>query len=375
MVMEAIMSDLNFKDFLTSGCFLQVSPNLFKLMWGPFVKSSIRSTDDLGSNTFLFRPKFWDFLRQDQETHAVSVYLPNKSLTLNREEFIGFLSRQNPQPSAVKWGDIETEAFTRQYGWGQEKIASEEIKKIVPIIRQTGQGCYGIENRAFSLLNLLQSEGFGWSYGHFDQDEALIGKTPESLVVFNRSAEGFNSEAGSMALAGTFPNDEVGLQRINEDLKTRQEHDWVIADIKEKTLNYDTSVLPTEVLKLKHLLHLKTDFKFKVEDEFQVIDLANRLHPTAAMGTYPTNLKILKEFSKFELQSDREHFASPLGIVEKGLVHIVVAIRCLRVSRQQFIIDSGCGITAQSHFEDELKELENKRNSVKKMLGVFDDQF
>ncbi len=346
---------------------------MFKLMWGPFVKSSIHHSVDLSSNTFLFRPKFWDFLSQDLNSQKFSVYLPQKTVNLNREDFIGFLKQLYPLQTNVDWKNAQEEAFFRQYSWGQDKIQSGEIKKIVPIIRQIGFGEYNLGNRAYSLINLLDTESFGWSYGFFQQEEVTIGKTPEYLVHFDQSFDSVNSVASSMALAGTFPNDEDGIKKINLDFKTREEHEFVIKDIQAKTKRYQTSILPTEVLQLKYLLHLKTEFKFKVKNEFHALELVNCLHPTSAMGTYPTDLNILKEFSKFDLQFDRDFFAAPFGIVEKGLVHILVAIRCLRVLGQQFTIDSGCGITSESRYDDELTELKNKRNSVKKMLGLMHD--
>ena len=54
-------------------------------------------------------------------------------------------------------------------------------------------------------------------------------------------------------------------------------------------------------------------------------------------------------------------------------MQIIVAIRNILFTKDSIQIFSGCGITDESQYDLELGESENKRNSVKKMLGLAND--
>lgn len=127
---------------------------------------------------------------------------------------------------------------------------------------------------------------------------------------------------------------------------------------------------PTDILELKYLLHLITEFQLEANDIGQVFEVIEALHPTAAMGLYPNSKQKFKEFYNFSLQKERSGFAAPFAIVEEEMVCCVVAIRNIIFSSQQVKIFSGCGVTSASEYRSELTELQNKRDSVKKMLGL-----
>ena len=126
----------------------------------------------------------------------------------------------------------------------------------------------------------------------------------------------------------------------------------------------------TDILELRDLLHLMTEFQIETDHIEQVFDVIEALHPTAAMGMYPFNQDKLKEFSQFSLQKERRSFAAPFAIIEKDAVYCVVAIRNLFFDQKKVQLFSGCGVTAESQYELELTELQNKRESVKKILGL-----
>ena len=79
-----------------------------------------------------------------------------------------------------------------------------------------------------------------------------------------------------------------------------------------------------------------------------------------------------RRMSEFSLQKKRDSFAAPFGIIEASAAQIIVAIRNICVQTEALHIFSGCGVTAESLFESEVSELENKRNSVKKMMGLVE---
>ena len=367
------MTGLNIKDFLTQGAFLQIGPDLFKVLVGPFEKHDSLQNALLKHSTLLYKPKFWDFLKPSRELSQKTVYSAQNSVLLDREEFIAFLSEIAPARPQVNWELIEESQFKSQYDWSQLNFSENLLFKAVPIIRQRGAADFTIENLVWCLRNLIGLDTFGWSYGYFENKKGFVGHTPEVLAQWSR----IDRQLHTVALAGTAARKPGISSELLSDAKIRNEHQLVIDDVTDKlsrlSFTAKSTQGPTDVLELKYLLHLMTEFQLEANDLDQVFEVINTLHPTSAMGIYPYDEEKLKEFSEFSLQTERNAFAAPFAVIEKDRVCCVVAIRNMFFDESQVEIYSGCGVTKDSRYEQEIIELENKRNSVKKMMGLLGD--
>ena len=369
------MAVLNIKDFLTLGACLQTGPDAYKILIGPFKPVLIDEIEASESTTFLYKSNFWDFLSKDSHEIQSLVYSAADTIDLNREEFIRLLGLEDSAAPILAWNVVQETGFKEQFGWSQKLFDQKILNKTVPVILQEAVGQLTSSNKIWLLQNLLKNKSFGWSYAFFDGEKGMIGHTPESLVLWDRVEQ----KAQTMALAGTLAISEEAKIQILQDEKILQEHLYVVDDIEEKLKKFNATKENTEVLELKYLLHLKTRFVFKIESWTQFFESIESLHTTAAMGIFPYDKERLSEMSQFELQKKRGLFAGPFGCIEKSKngsndrARIVVPIRNLIFSENSVQIFSGCGITKASIYHDELNELENKRNSVKKMLGLLND--
>ena len=364
------MTGLNIKDFLIHGAFLQIGPDLFKVFVGPFERHDSVQKALLKHSTVLYKPNFWDFLNDDRNLSQKAVYSAQNSALLDREEFISFLASQMSLMPKVDWAAINESDFRSQYDWSQKNFNDASLYKAVPIIRQHGVTEFSVENLVWCIRNLIQLDTFGWSYGFFENRKGYVGHTPEVLAQWSR----LDHQLHTVALAGTVARAKGADIDLLSDAKIRNEHQLVIDDITDKLsrLSFVSKNIqgPTEVLELKYLLHLVTEFQLEADDLDQVFEVINILHPTSAMGIYPHSEEKLKEFSKFPIQALRSTFAAPFAVVEKDNVSCVVAIRNMFFEESKLEIFSGCGVTRDSIYEHEVTELENKRNSVKKMMGL-----
>lgn len=369
------MTDLNIKDFLIHGAFLQIGPDLFKVLVGPFERHDSVQKALLKHSTLLYKPNFWDFLNSGGDLSQKAVYSAQNSALFDREEFISFLATQATMMPDVEWLQVNESDFKSQYDWSQKNFTEESLFKAVPIIRQNGVSNFKLENLVWCIRNLIQLDTFGWSYGFFENLKGFVGHTPEVLAQWSR----IDHQLHTVALAGTAARVEGVNVDLLSDAKIRNEHQLVIDDVIDKLsrLSFVSKSIqgPTDVLELKYLLHLMTEFQLEVDDLDQVFEVIKILHPTSAMGIYPYDEKKLKEFSEFPLQAMRNTFAAPFAVVEKDRVSCVVAIRNMFFNKSQLEIYSGCGVTRESQYELEVIELENKRNSVKKMLGLNNDKY
>ena len=217
---------------------------------------------------------------------------------------------------------------------------------------------------------MINEKNFGWSYGFWQNHEGYVGQTPERIVEWK------NKKLQTTALAGTFTKVQNATSEILKDEKNMEEHQIVVDDILEKLKNLsfiqNLEKNKTEAVELKHLIHLKTEFQMntnKIEEAFEVVQA---LHPTAALGVYPPNLDAYTALQNMQSDLSRKNFAAPFCFINQNELFCVAAIRNFYFNSSEIKIVSGCGVTARSEYEKELTELMNKRQSVKKMMGLGD---
>lgn len=200
-------------------------------------------------------------------------------------------------------------------------------------------------------------------YFQFKVNHAFMGATPERL--FLRKGKKIYTEA----IAGTRPrgkNKKSDLAFQNELIqssKDRKEHKFVIQSIIDsfKKLNLKAKISDTKILTLKNVMHLYTKIISTSETSANDAKLLEAMHPTAAIGGYPSEkaIEILKQAESLE----RGWYASPVGWIEKESSEFDVAIRSGLVENSSLTLYGGAGIIPESETEAEWNEIENKINA------------
>ena len=200
---------------------------------------------------------------------------------------------------------------------------------------------------------------------------AFVGATPERL--FKRQGDKLLSEI----LAGTRPRgNSVGEdQRLAYELltsdKDQLEHDIVRKSIRQKLhqivdhLDVDSHA---SVLRLARKQHLCSKVEATLKAGVTEGQLLERLHPTPAVGGYPTE-NALPEIARLE-PFNRGWYAAPIGWVGRSEAEFVVAIRSGLVDGRQLKLYSGAGIVNGSEPDQEWAEIENKICDFVNVLGT-----
>lgn len=358
-----------FTNFLQSGVILQVATDQFKLIWGNFKNLVLESTAHLGQKTdqktIIYRPDFWDFTSGKSGLCLIG----SEEVTLSRSELLQLLSQFVANSVIVEWQTATTADFTEQFQWSMEKFAAHKFIKSVPLIAQAGAISFTQFHLVHALKTLIEGEHFGYTYGYWQSGAGCLGQTPELIANWSES----NQTLQTVALAGTQPV-AVSDQQVLSDLKLLREHEIVVQDMSEviqAVCKHDQiEISPLEILKLKYLKHLMTTFKITNLNKNDAIRLMKQLHPSAALGLYPRMPSLYQSFKNFPLQKRRAGFAAPIGLITGSNMLVVAAIRSFYFTPVSIEIFSGCGVTEQSVLSNELTEVENKRNSVKKMMGM-----
>jgi menaquinone-specific isochorismate synthase len=199
----------------------------------------------------------------------------------------------------------------------------------------------------------------------------LVGASPELLIRRD------GPHVTSLVLAGTAPRGRDA--RHDADLgaallrsaKDQAEHRPAVASVR-RTLeplvtNLQVDAQP-RVLRLANVQHLATGVSGVLHTPVHALELAGRLHPTAAVGGTPSDaaLALIAELETI----DRERYAGPIGWVDSaGDGEFAIALRCAQLSGARARLFAGAGIVAGSLPESELEET---RLKLRAMQSAFE---
>jgi menaquinone-specific isochorismate synthase len=204
----------------------------------------------------------------------------------------------------------------------------------------------------------------------FGSSSAFLGATPERL--FLRKEKQLQSEvvAGTRARGETPDADEkLAIELLTSD-KDQREHDIVRKSIRQKLhkfvdhLDVDNQA---SILRLTWKQHLRSNVQGTLKEDVDDGVLLQRLHPTPAVGGYPTE-NALPEIARIE-PFNRGWFAAPIGWIGADSVEFAVGIRSGLIEGNALSLYSGAGIVRGSDPDQEWQEVENKIQDFISVLG------
>ncbi len=203
-------------------------------------------------------------------------------------------------------------------------------------------------------------------------EAAFIGASPELLV--RRSG----AVAATVALAGSARrsadpavDDHLGEQLLHS-AKDRSEH-AIVAKRIERRLGpvsvWVESAAEPVVIRVANIQHLATPIHAQLAESHSVLELAELLHPTPAVGPEPRGAEGERLIAGLE-QLDRGWYAGPVGwmdAVEDG--EFCVALRSALLRDRTAHLYAGAGIVADSDPAAELAETEIKLGALLPLLA------
>ena len=268
-------------------------------------------------------------------------------------------------PGRVKYADAELSVagFTTAVTAATARIRAGELDKVVLAHDLDATASKQVDER-FILRKLAQAYPDCWVFAV----QGLVGASPELLI--RRSGR----TIASRVLAGTAWREHLGDQ-VSADLlgsaKDIAEHAYAVrsvADILAPAC--DDLLIPDGPvpLELANLTHLSTDIVGRLDDRAPTaLELAARLHPTAAVGGSPTAVarQVIRELEPM----DRGRYAAPVGWIDsRGDGEFAIALRCAQINGRNLRLMAGCGIVADSDPDTEAREAQIKMIPIRDAL-------
>ena len=207
-----------------------------------------------------------------------------------------------------------------------------------------------------------------------DPGAVFLGGTPELL--YQRSGNEIFSEAiaGTRMRGKNEQEDERYESELLNSEKDRREHRFVMDTVSDILNGLCTSVdtcQEVSVLKLSRVQHLYTNYCGKLKPGITDADIIARLHPTPAVGGYPTD-RALPEIKRLE-PFRRGWYAAPVGWISHDKAHFAVAIRSGLIIGPELYLYSGAGIVEGSEADLEWDEINNKIANFLRVLNINGD--
>jgi salicylate biosynthesis isochorismate synthase len=211
---------------------------------------------------------------------------------------------------------------------------------------------------------------FGVAHG----DATFVGATPERLVALHGGVAVTAALAGSTGRGATPEDDRALGESLLRDTKERAEHEFVVRALRAGLSDVSTRIVADAEPRLKqlpNLQHLWTPMRAEVPSSTSILDLVERLHPTPAMGGFPTQPAL--DLIRTRERLDRGWYAGPIGWLNAaGEGEFVVGIRSALLRGREASLFAGCGIVADSEPAAEYAELGWKLRPMLAALGVED---
>lgn len=343
-------------DFMRSGAFLRHANGEIFLWIGPWQSGAEKSQNHLQLQEFFAHQGKIFFAKHFVEN-------PSQSELLQLIESSIQATRQPLQRSDFSRPKFEN--FLQSFHEIQGRIQRQEIEKAVPCSFVYSEKKPHASDRLRFLANLLKAPLGLYAYGFWNEEEGILGATPE--ILFSRDGQVLQS----MALAGTMAKSaDVSAKNLLRSEKDLHEHQVVVQDldVQLRKLGW-VKKGDLQVIELPTLYHLMTPFQVEIGQKTDE-EIIRLLHPTPALGVHPRGFGYHWLVDLPE-QKGRKIFGAPILFrLNSNQSVCLVAIRNLQWNSSGSQIGAGCGLVQASQIEFEWQEIQNKLNAIFLLLGI-----
>jgi menaquinone-specific isochorismate synthase len=262
--------------------------------------------------------------------------------------------------SGAEWESVVADAIAR--------IGAGSVEKVVLARDLQARSSEPIDPRRL-LTRLAERYPGCWTFSV----DGLLGATPEMLVKLERGLVTSRVLAGTIRRSQDDAHDLALAASLARSSKDLEEHEYAVRSVADALAPYcATTNVPESpfVLHLANVMHLATDVTGVLADGGTSLQLAEALHPSAAVCGTPTAAAadLIDEVEGM----DRDRYAGPVGWMDAhGDGEWGIALRCARIDpddAHSLRLFAGCGIVAGSDPAAELAESNAKLLPIREAL-------
>lgn len=346
---DTYKSEQDWKEFGTAHFFV---PNLMLTVTkeGTYVTTNYEITEDTDLDELLVKYKEYD------------EYLEN----------FGMKQPSFTQSECISQNEFETDEWVKNVKYVIDKMKNSNLEKVV--LNRTLNATFSSEidsSKVIYELEVTRNVNFIISYQL--NDSVFISATPERLISKKEQIITSMCLAGSAAKGKSVEENKEAANWLLNSQKNKGEHEFVVNYIRGTLrLFCEDLSIPTSprIMATKSLLHLYTPVEGKVLNHITLFKLIQSLHPTPALGGFPTDeaCKLIRDLEPI----DRGWYGAPIGWFDlNGNGDFAVGIRSALIKKQKARLYAGCGVVEDSKPEEEFFETGVKFIPMLNALGGF----
>ncbi|MEN2742816.1 isochorismate synthase [Microbacterium sp. X-17] len=265
-------------------------------------------------------------------------------------------------PAGLDEGGYESAVAT-----AVERIREHDLSKVV-LARELSAHLPLESDVRRALVELALGYPDCWTFAV----DGLVGSSPETLVRVHHGTVTARVLAGTMSRGRDAESDRASALALAGSPKDQDEHRFAVSSVLDALRPHSADLGASDepfTLKLPNLWHLATDIAGTLSDGSSSLDLADALHPTAAVAGTPTPeaLALIRELEPF----DRGRYAGPVGWVGgDGDGEWAIALRCAQLDETgDLTAYAGAGIVADSDPAREYAETTMKFRPIVEAFG------
>ncbi len=208
----------------------------------------------------------------------------------------------------------------------------------------------------------------------FSADKKLIAASPERLISLQHPIIKSDAIGGTILRPSADQNGQQQILHTIDDNpeyhKLRKEHAFIAQDIYQRLDPLCHSLkMPCSpyLMKLYNMYHLETPVQGILQDQFDLFNVIEALHPTPAIAGFPA-----RQARKWLLSNEtrqRGWYTGAFGWLDADMNgELSVMLRCALFNQHQAHLFAGAGLIDESDPEIEWQETELKMQTILEML-------
>ncbi len=265
--------------------------------------------------------------------------------------------------------NMTDQAYRDMVQMGIRKCLRGDVFQIV-LSRRFQQTFTGDEFNVYRALRSVNPSPylFFFDYG----DYKLMGSSPEAQLIIQNGKAVVHPIAGTFKRSGDDTTDQEMASRLLADAKENAEH-VMLVDLARNDLSRACEEVVVsqyrQVQYYSHVIHLVSEVTGKVRKDQNPFELLAKTFPAGTLSGAP-KFKAMEIIDANE-PTARSYYGGGIGFMGfDGSCNHAIMIRTFLSKNNTLVYQAGAGVVAASIPENELQEVNNKLNALKKAIEI-----
>ncbi len=273
--------------------------------------------------------------------------------------------------SSKETSNVTDEEYLKMVSQGIAHCRRGDVFQIV-FSRRFSSQFQGDEFNVYRALRSINPSPylFYFDFGSFK----IFGSSPEAQIQINDNQAAIFPIAGTFKRTGDDKEDAELASQLSKDEKENAEH-VMLVDLARNDISRDAVDVKVEVFKeiqyYSHVIHLVSKVTGKIKNASS-LKVATNTFPAGTLSGAPKH-KAMTLIDQYE-NTNRSFYGGAIGFLGfNGDFNHAIMIRTFLSKSNQLITQAGAGIVAKSVPENELQEVNNKLEALRKALKMAEN--